>query len=232
MLNVICVKHGTKYSELHVNRLYNMVKRHLTIPFTFYCLTEDYKNIDSNIKIIPLFSDPRITGWWWKTYIFYPEHFNNNDLNLYFDLDMVIVNNIDKLVKYLPGHFIGLEDLGRVFNRPQKLGSAVLRWQGSMYKDIWEKFIKNPDISKKFPGGDQDWIWDLHKKQLKFYPKSWILSYKWEVRSMSELVRKNNKLFFKDIRNVELDKETAVLAFHGTPDMEDVEDKIILENWQ
>lgn len=232
MLNVICVKHGTKYSDLHVNRLYSMVKRHLTIPHQFVCFTEDSKNINSDIKIIPLYDDPRIKGWWWKPYIFNSQHFKSEDVNLYFDLDMVIVNNIDKLVRYIPGHFVGLEDLGRVFNKPQKLGSAILRWQGSMYKDIWDSFSQNPDISRKFPGGDQDWIWNLHKARLKFFPKDWILSYKWEVRTIEELIRIDNKWFFKDVRDVEIPKDTAVLAFHGTPDMEDVQDKIIVENWQ
>jgi len=209
-----------------------MVKRHLTLPFTFVCFTEDSKNINPNIRIIPIFDEPRIKGWWWKTYIFCSGHFNSTDLNLFFDLDMVIVNNIDKLCRYQPGSFIGLEDLGRVFNRPPKLGSAVLRWQGNMYKDIWEKFEHNPEISRKFPGGDQDWIWSLHKNRLKFFPKQWIMSYKWEVRTIEELIRRDNKWFFKDVRNVEIDKETSVLAFHGTPDLEDVEDKIIVENWQ
>jgi len=209
-----------------------MVHRHLTISHRFVCFTEDSKNINPNITIIPLFDDPRIKGWWWKTYMFCPEHFDKADLNLYFDLDMVIVNNIDKLCRYLPGSFIGLEDLGRVFNRPPKLGSAVLRWQGSLYKNIWEEFIKNPDISRKFPGGDQDWIWSLHKSRMNFFPKPWIMSYKWEIRTIDELIRIDNKWIFKGTRDVEIDKETAVLAFHGTPNLEDTEDKIIVENWQ
>jgi hypothetical protein len=231
MLNVICVKHGTKYSDLHVNRLFNMVKRHLTIPYHFVCFTEDTKNLHPDIKCKQLPSTMNIEGWWWKTYIF-ANHFNSADVNLYFDLDMVIVNNIDKLVTYQQGHFVGLEDVGRALGKPTKLGSAVMRWQGSMYKDIWEKFEHDFNISKKYPGGDQDWIWSLHKNKIKFFPKQWILSYKWEVRTINELVRKNNKLYFKNVRDVELDNDTSVLAFHGTPDMEDVEDKIIVENWQ
>ena len=209
-----------------------MVKRHLTIPYRFVCFTENSKNLNTDIHVVPLYEDPRITGWWWKTYIFNSQHFKPEHINLYFDLDMVIVNNIDKFIRYQPGNFIGLEDVGRVFNKPQKLGSAVLRWQGSMYKDIWDTFSINPNISTKFPGGDQDWIWSLHKKRIKFFPKEWILSYKWEVRNITELIRIDNKLFFKETRDVELDNETSVLAFHGTPDMEDVKDKIIVENWQ
>jgi len=180
----------------------------------------------------PLPTTMNIEGWWWKTYIFNSNHFNAADVNLYFDLDMVIVNNIDKLITHQQGHFVGLEDVGRALGKPTKLGSAVMRWQGSMYKNIWENFERDTNIVKKYPGGDQDWIWNLHKNKIKFFPKQWILSYKWEVRTINELVRRDNKLYFKNIRNVELDKETSVLAFHGTPDMEDVEDKIIVENWQ
>jgi hypothetical protein len=209
-----------------------MVKRHLTIPYRFICFTENSQLINPDIIIIPLLNDDRIEGWWWKTYIFSLGHFHVNDINLYFDLDMVIINNIDKFVNYLPGYFIGLEDLGRVFNKPQKLGSAILRWQGTMYKNIWEDFASNPNIKRNFPGGDQDWIWSLHKTRLNFFPKSWILSYKWEVRTLNELIKRDNKNYFKEVRNVKIGNETSVLAFHGTPEMEDVQDKIIVENWQ
>lgn len=232
MLNVICVKHGTKYSEIHVNKLYSMVKRHLTIPYNFYCFTENPKNINAGIKIINLPKQDNITGWWWKTYIFKQGHFNASDINLFFDLDMVIISNIDKFINYMPGHFLGLEDVGRVFKKPLKLGSAVLRWEGSQLSKIWDKFIEDPSIQNSYPGGDQDWIWKLCSKQVKFFPRSWIMSYKWEVRNLSELIRINNKWVFKTVRDPDIDKDTAVLAFHGTPDIEDVKDKIIVENWQ
>lgn len=232
MLNVICVKHGTKYNEVHVNRLYNMVKRHLTIPHRFVCFTENSKNLYSDIDIRPLPDIAKIQGWWWKPYIFAPDHFNPIDTNLFFDLDMVIINNIDKLIRYKQGLFVGLQDVGRALDKPTKLGSAVMRWQGSNFTDIWSKFADNPDISKKYPGGDQDWVWHLHKNKINFFPKTWIMSYKWEVRNIKELIRVDNKWLFKTVRDPEIDKDTAVLAFHGTPDIEDTQDKIIVENWQ
>ena len=232
MLNVICVKHGTKYTGLHVNRLYSMVKRHLTIPYRFVCFTENSANIDPNVQIIKLPTELPISGWWWKTYIFNKDHFHAGDIQLYFDLDMVIIDNIDKLYQYMPGHFIGLQNLGRVFNKPDCLGSAVLRWSGNSYSRIWDKFIENPSVALQYPGGDQDWIWKHCNKQIKFFPKEWIMSYKWEVRNMSELIRFENRWVFKNTRDPEIHKDTAVLAFHGTPDMEDVKDKIIVENWQ
>ncbi|NDG31161.1 hypothetical protein EB118_13965 [bacterium] len=232
MLNVICVKHGTKYTYLHVNRLYNMVSRHLTIPYRFVCFTEDSVNIDPRIQIIPLPNNEHISGWWWKTYIFAPHHFKNSETKLFFDLDMVIINNIDKFLRYKQGLFVGLEDLGRVFDKPKKIGSAVMRWQGSSYENIWTEFIKDPTQSKKFTGGDQDWIWELSKKKINFFPKEWIISYKWEARNNKELIRINNKWIFKNIAEPKIPEDTCVLAFHGTPNLEDTEDKIIVENWQ
>lgn len=232
MLNVICVKHGTKYNHIHVNRLYNMVKRHLTMPFNFVCFTEDAREINSNIIIKPLPVNEQIQGWWWKPYIFKEGHFKPTDLNLFFDLDMVIIGNIDKLVSYELGYFVGLQDVGRVFNKQDKLGSAVMRWSGTQFYNIWSTLEKTSSLMKKYGGGDQDYIWDLHKDRILFFPKLWIQSYKWEIRNKKDLIRIDNKLIFKNVIDPVIDKETVVLAFHGTPEMEDVEDKIIVENWK
>lgn len=231
MLNVICLKHGTKYGPDYVNKLYNMVVRHLTLPYNFYCFTENPQNIDSRIKIKPL-PKGHLSGWWWKPYIFKQGHFDNNDINLFFDLDMVIVGNIDKLITFMPNEFVGLEDVGRVFRRiPSKLGSAVLRWPSNQYSDIWDNLEINPDKTRQFPG-DQDWIWHLHKDRIKFFPESWIQSYKWEIRSRDELTRMNGKNVFKTIRNPNINPECSVIAFHGTPNPEDVKDPVIVDNWQ
>ncbi|NBR62190.1 MAG: hypothetical protein EBT86_11270 [Actinobacteria bacterium] len=232
MLNVICVKHGTKYNEVHVNKLFNMVKRHLTLPFNFVCFTDNLTKINSNIDVRLLPLDIKLEGWWWKPYIFNKDHFPIEDTNLFFDLDMVIIKNIDKLVTYKPYNFMGLQDVGRVFGRPDKLGSAVMRWYGYHLNNLWENLKSNPNLTKQYPGGDQDYIWKFHSKRVNFYPKEWILSYKWEVRTQKDLIRLDNKWIFKNIAEPKIPEDTCVLAFHGTPNLEDTEDKIIVENWQ
>ena len=232
MLNVICVKHGIKYSDLHVNRLYNMVKRHLTLPFNFVCFTENPERCNSSIDIRPLPIVPTIQGWWWKTYIFSDYHFGIEDVNLYFDLDMVIIKNIDKLIDYESEHFVGLQDVGRVFNKPDKLGSAVMRWRGHTHKKLWTRIVADPSVTLKYPGGDQDYIWAFIKDCIKFFPPKWIMSYKWEIRNKKDLIRLNGKNVFKNLADPKIDPETAVLAFHGTPNLEDTQDQIIVENWQ
>ena len=39
--HILCMKWGTKYGPEYVNRLYAMVRRHLSGDFRFVCLTDD-----------------------------------------------------------------------------------------------------------------------------------------------------------------------------------------------
>lgn len=230
-VNVICVKHGSKYSSLHVNRLYNMVMRNLTLPHNFICFTENPTDINSAIDIRSLPPYP-IVGWWWKTYIFNKFHYNPTDINLFFDLDMVIVKNIDHFIDYLPQEFVGLRDVKRVFiSDIENLGSAVMKWPACMYSDIWDKFVTDPSISTRFRG-DQDWIWYLYSSSIKFFPDEWIRSYKWEIRSRQEIQGFGPTAQFKDIKNPTIPSDTSVLAFHGYPQIDSVRDPVIVDNWK
>jgi len=232
LLNVICLKHGTKYGPEYVNKLYNMIQRHLTVPHRFVCFTDNPNGIDLPVEIRMLPLNNVIAGWWWKPYVFKYGHFPDGDTNLYIDLDMVIIKNIDDIVNFLPGEFVGLRDVIRALNRGvDKLGSAVLRWTSGTYTDIWTGIELNSDQIKRFTG-DQDWIWYLHKRSVKFFPDPWIISYKWEARTLSELVRQNGRYAFTSIRNVQLNPDTRILAFHGTPDPHEVMDPIIVDNWR
>ena len=230
-LNVVCLKHGTKYGPEYVNKLYNMIQRHLTVPHQFVCFTDNPEGLDSRINIHILPNDQSLQGWWWKLYLFKEGHFSNDDTILFFDLDMVIVKNIDNLVSYLPDSFVGLEDVGRIFNRAPKLGSAVMRWPANQYSKIWNQFNLNRTLAQRWPG-DQDWIWKICSNEIKFFPRSWIISYKWEARNIKELIRDGKRYKFKDIRDPKIPDDTCVLAFHGSPDPHEVSDPIIVNNWR
>ena len=232
MYNIICLKHGTKYGPEYVNKLKYMIKRHTTVPFNFFCFTEQTQGLDNDVTVISLPNDIRFSGWWWKPYVFKEGLFPSGTVNFFIDLDMVIVNNIDKLLTYMPNEFVGLQDLGRVFGQNlNKLGSAILKWNANTHTDIWNTLDKTPSIAQRFRG-DQDYLWHYQKDKIKFYPETWIRSYKWEIRSRSELVRINGKLNFKEIKNPPINPETSILAFHGSPDPHEVLDPVIVNNWR
>lgn len=230
-VKVVCVKHGDKYPAYYVNRLHNMVKRHLQHPHEFICFTEDVRGIESGISVRWL-GEESLTGWWWKTYLFKPGQFANGATILFFDLDMVIVNGLDKLLNYRPQHFVGLRDVSRAFHPDRNiLGSAVLRWRAGNHTDIWTGLVNDPTVTVRHRG-DQDWIWDLYKDSMVFFPDAWIRSYKWEVRTRRELVGKREQTRFQAVRDPPIDPETSVLAFHGFPKLEAVQDPVIVHNWQ
>ena len=51
---IICMKWGDKYGPEYVNRLYNMVSRHLNLDFQMVCLTDDSTGIDPAIACYPI----------------------------------------------------------------------------------------------------------------------------------------------------------------------------------
>ena len=95
-ISVLCVRFGPRYGREYVERLRNMVARHLTVPYEFFCLTDDQHPIDSVTSIVRPHAG-YAKGWWHKVHMFDPG-LNLRGRVLYFDLDIVIHNNIDKLV--------------------------------------------------------------------------------------------------------------------------------------
>lgn len=94
ILTVACVyRSGSKlYSRRYVEALLDMVRRNLSLPHRFVCLTDD---LDVPCERIPL-----VTAWpgfFSKIELFRPGLFGGSVL--YFDLDTVIHSNIDSLAR-------------------------------------------------------------------------------------------------------------------------------------
>ena len=53
--HILCMKWGTKYGPEYVNRLYAMVRRHLSGDFNFVCLTDG--GVHDNLGVNPLVRD-------------------------------------------------------------------------------------------------------------------------------------------------------------------------------
>ena len=230
---ILCLKHGTKYSADYVNKLYNMVQRNCTLDFDFWCLTEDTKGLNPNIKTLPLPSG--LAGWWCKPYIF-SQDLPINGTILYTDLDVVISGNIDKLFTYQPGHWCTIRDFTRAM-RPKwhKYNSSVVRFTRGQLHHVWDGFNKDKqNIQRKF-FGDQDWLFEATRNsQAMLYPDSWILSWKWEVRHSKEFAAggaKGNRKF-KHIENVKPRIECCITVFHGDPNPHNCEDPWVIDNWK
>lgn len=164
---ISCVWAGDAYEEKYVTRLYKAIKRNTTKPFDF-CVIGDNK--PSNPEFLwwgPLDIYPK---WWSKLQLFNPYFIQHNRCagythNLYFDLDTMIVKNIDAMF-YIGEPFSILQNFLQPPIRnpnvtPCLFGSAVMTFSYQYtLPDIWKTFTNNPEYHmKKFErDGDQYFI--------------------------------------------------------------------------
>lgn len=230
MITVLCVRFGNKYNSEYVEKLRNMVSRHLTVPYEFVCLTDSQHPIPG-VKSIVRPNEGYNRGWWHKVHMFDPGLGLSGRI-LYFDLDIIIHDNIDKLVSDDKDTFWGIRDFNRKFHPGwSALNSSALSWIGGQHTELFTDFKADLTRAQKLHG-DQDWIWQQAKSKIKFWPDSWIQSYKWEIRDKSEVIMQNGKRGFKITRNPVIPADCAVCVFHGDPNPHDVQDPYVLDNWQ
>lgn len=230
-ITILCVRFGNRYGKEYVERLRNMISRNCTVPYDFACLTDDHHPIES-VRIIYQPNAGYAKGWWHKVHMFDPNLPLKGRI-LYFDLDVVIHDNIDKLISYNPKNFLGLQDFNRKFHPNWNyLNSSVLCWNHGEESHIWNDFCKDTRSAQRLHG-DQDWIWKTSKDRIKFWPKEWVQSYKWEIRSKEELTIANGKRRFKESKtNIRIDPQCCVTVFHGDPKPQDVQDPFVVDNWR
>jgi len=130
MLDVVCVlRQGGKvgYTAEWVDKLHRGVKRNLTIPHRFVCLSD----CEVNCERIEL--DSGDYGFWSKMQLFKPGVFTGP--TLYIDLDTVICNNIDQVVKNIQDQrfVMWIEEDKNIHS------SAFMYWQGD-HSYLWDTF--------------------------------------------------------------------------------------------
>ena len=107
-----------------------------------------------------------------------------------------------------------------------------MSWEHGTQNHIWENFKVNPRDAQRLHG-DQDWIWKLSQSKIKFWPESYIQSYKWEIRSREELGYINGRRAFREEKhNLQFDRQCCVVVFHGDPKPNDIKDRFVVDNWQ
>ena len=200
MVNVCCVKSGTKYGAEYVNILFDMVRRNLTdgTPGRFVCFTDDPDGLSQGIDVETLPAD--LKSWWGKLYLFSSEAFPKGDRVIYFDLDLVITGLLDPLLTY-DGKFAMLQD--RCYHNV--LNSGVMMWEAGAYPEIWDKW--NEEGRPEFEGGDQVWIQYCLKKYVgerpdllqALYPEKF---YSFKLESLNKAAPPKNAM---------------VVYFHGEP---------------
>ena len=231
MNHIVCVKWGNKYISKYANVLYNMVKRHTTVPFEFHCITNDPIGLDSHIKTIKLPNDPWLKTWWSKLWMF-GSHLPLQGNILYFDLDIIVFRNIDNLFTHNPGKFMIIRDFNRCRVKEWKLcNSSVMRWQTGTMNFLWDEFVSKPNQVMQQNHGDQDWIMKRAVNEITHWPDDWMRSYKWEMIGYKDTkLRKGTKSVFD--RPPKIIQGNNVAVFHGEPKPFNCGDQFVTDNWK
>jgi len=231
---IVCLKHGVKYSSEYVNTLYNMVKRHTTVPYEFICYTDDVRGIKAEITTERLVENG-MHGWWYKP-MFFDKNLTQQGNILFFDLDVVIHNNIDKLFLFNPDSFSVCRDFNRSIRPDWKhFNSSVFKLRTGSLDYVYTEFMKNTATNIRRFQGDQDWLYAQvreKKSPYQYWPDKWIRSYKWEMRDRKDLQRIGGYRNFNKKASPEIVQDSCVAVFHGEPHPHQCEDDWVKENWQ
>lgn len=213
IVNVICVKWGTYYPALYVNRLFAMVSRNLHRPFRFVCFTDDHRALDSRIEHFPIPDiqlPTRRNGGWRKLALLAPELGDLRGPALYLDLDVIITADLDCFFEY-PGQLCIIENWTQ---RNQGVGnSSVFRFEVSSLVDIYEQFNSDPEaFARRYPN-EQSYL-SLVPKNVKvsFWPDAWVKSFKLHCLPFALL---------RAFRAPHIPRGAHIVVFHGKPKMDE-----------
>lgn len=217
---VCCVlKTGGIYTPEYVIALANSVKRNTTKPIEFAVLSDSVESFNHNVDhVVPL--NHYLPGWWSKIELFRHDFFPNHK-KIFFDLDTVILGNVDFLIEY-DVVFSGLED----FYQPERFASGIMTWNGDLsilYEDFIAAYGGNHNILYEYDllGGDQYWI------ESKISKKFQLLQHAFPQKIVS--LKKHCVVSHKTIS---VPDRASILCFHGKPKPHELTRyDIIKENW-
>lgn len=233
-IDCACVIHGDAYDWLYVERLYNMLNRHITPGIRLHVYTEASREVPTPMikhELEPwTISGPK-QSWWYKMQLFNSNH--HRGPLLYFDLDTVITGNIDWIWNLPLRYFWAVHDFKHLW-RPthQGINSSVMWWDTTMFHGVWKQFKKHDFeyVLKRYPG-DQDYITDaITANSRRFFDTNQVKSYRWQVLDGGHDFK--TRRYISPGTGVSSTDLPNILIFHGKPKPADVSDPVIIRHWQ
>ena len=215
-----CVIHGTGYDWTYVERLYNMLSLNLSGGIRFHVYTEADRPVPPHMIKHELKEWPGVSGpkksWWYKMQLFDTRHHVGN--LLYFDLDCVIIGDLQWLVDLPTQHFWSIRDF-RYLQRQGHSGmnSSVMWWNTKQYAHVWDNFdrLDIDQTVRRYPG-DQDYLGAvIPNTELRYFDNQHLQSWRWQVAEggydfASRKPRQPGAV-------AQIDPSASILVFHGRP---------------
>ena len=233
-IDCACVIHSDAYTWEYVERLHSMLSRNLTPEVRLHVYTEADREVPAHM-IKHALTDWGITGpkrsWWYKMQLFNSQH--HAGPLLYFDLDTVIVGNIDWICQQSLRYFWAIRDFKYLW-KPQStsLNSSIMWWDTRCYDAVWQHFSNtNFDKILREYRGDQDYITaHVRKEEQRFFDPRRIKSWRWQC--LDGGYNFQTQKYLRPKTGTTVDTDTSVLIFHGHPKPLNLADSVILQHWQ
>ena len=179
---VICINWGTKYGAPYVNRLYAMVARNLTPPFTFTCFTDDDTGFRDEVLALPLppldVDMPTNTiGIWSKARLWSETLGDLTGPVLFLDLDLVITGSLDDFFSFGdPDDVI----LARNPSNPlEKLGqTSAYRFPVGKLLPLKRAFMADPQGTADTYRFEQRFVTRNAPGGIRFWPRNWVAHFR------------------------------------------------------
>lgn len=232
-----CVIHGNGYDWVYVERLHSMLSRHLTRGVRLHVYTEASRSVPPHMIRHNLMEWTGISGrkrsWWYKMQMFNPAHHSGQ--LLYFDLDTVIVDNIDWMVDLSPFYFWTIRDFRVLWKADvQNMNSSVMYWDTTKWSHVWSNFEQNGAskiISRYQHGGDQEYLTTvIAPEKRRFMDPDRVVSWRWTA--LDGGMNFTNRTYNRPGRGTILSPNNSVLVFHGDPKPHETNDVVIKQHWR
>lgn len=235
MIDCACVIHGTAYDWIYVERLYNMLQKHVPQGARLHVYTEADRQVPSHMIKHELQQWPGVAGpkksWWYKMQLFNPEH-HTGDL-FYIDLDTVIVDDLGWIFNHSTQYFWTIRDFRYLQHSTiSTMNSSVMWFNVDAMSWVYHKFSQEhlPTIMRTYHG-DQDYIEAVvPHQQRRFLDISKFASFRWQAYQggMNWQTRRPHDTQ----ANTNIPPGTSVLVFHGHPKPHEVNCPLVKQLWQ
>ena len=220
MLNIVTIWTPSRvFTADYVNILYASVKRNITHPARFFCLTDaDVEHqfmLHHGIHV--LHAESGWHGWWLSIELFAPMMFDGPVV--YMDLDTFITGNIDFLADDYDGILMGLND----FYHPGTFANGVMKFNPCPALEAIYSFLREPHNyreANKLTFKDMEYTGKRLKAGGIKYDR-WQDKYPGKIISYKTEYKKGHSL-----------DGVSIVCCHGLPKPHEIHDAPLREHWR
>lgn len=213
------MKWGSLYGPEFTNRLYANVKRNLSLPFRFACLTDNTDGLHSEIETLPIpdirVDEPYTNLPWRKLAVYVSELGDLSGKALFLDVDLLICGSLDEFFDY-EGDYCVIKN----WTKPElNIGNtSVFRFELGAHADLLARYEAMPT---------QHWVDKYRIEQtflsrelpsITFWPDEWVVSFK---RHCLPGGIKFPRAFLNYVRPSRKPDNAKIVVFHGHPNPDD-----------